>query len=172
MVVAQHRPFKMALLNVRSLSNKTFILNDFIFSAELDFMFLTCFESWLQPGDHCKLIELCPPDFDCISQPRVFGRGGGLVTVYKKQHKCTQIPWNVFSSFEVLLLKLGGPNPVILATFYRPPKPAGPFLSELSEFLSSLVLNHDRIVLCGDFNIHVDDLSNTLATDFLSITKS
>ena len=162
----------MALSNVRSLSNKTLILNDFIFSAELDFMFLTCFESWLQPGDHCKLIELCPPDFDCISQPRVFGRGGGLVTVYKKQHKCTQIPWNVFSSFEVLLLKLGGPNPVILATFYRPPKPAGPFLSELSEFLSSLVLNHDRIVLCGDFNIHVDDLSNTLATDFLSITKS
>ena len=42
----------------------------------------------------------------------------------------------------------------------------------LSEILSSLVLNHDRIVLCGDFNIHVDDLSNTLATDFLSITKS
>ena len=131
-VLAQDRPFKMALLNVRSLSNTTFILNDFIFSAELDFMFLT--ESWLQPGDHCKLIELCPPDFDCISQPRVFGRGGGLVTVYKKQHKCTQIPWNVFSSFEVLLLKLGGPNPVIFSTFYRPPNKLAHFYQNSLNF--------------------------------------
>ncbi len=70
------------------------------------------------------------------------------------------------------MLKLGGPLPVIFAVIYCPPKPAGPFLMELPEFLSSLVLNYDRIVICGDFNFHVDESSNVLATDFLNITNS
>ncbi|XP_005749552.1 RNA-directed DNA polymerase from mobile element jockey-like, partial [Pundamilia nyererei] len=38
----------MALINIRSLSNKTFLLKDFFSSHELDFMFLT--ETWLHAG--------------------------------------------------------------------------------------------------------------------------
>jgi len=64
------------------------------------------------------------------------------------------------------MFKLGGPLLVILAIIYSPPKPAGSFLLELPEFLSSLVLNYDRIVLCSDFNIHVDDSSNAHTADF------
>ncbi|KAL0152339.1 hypothetical protein M9458_052062, partial [Cirrhinus mrigala] len=36
---------RFALINVRSVANKTFILNDFFASRELDFMFMT--ETWL-----------------------------------------------------------------------------------------------------------------------------
>ncbi|KAJ8401996.1 hypothetical protein AAFF_G00372310 [Aldrovandia affinis] len=39
---------RMALLNTRSLANKTFLLNDFFTSRDLDFMFLT--ETWLHAG--------------------------------------------------------------------------------------------------------------------------
>ena len=80
----------MALLNVRSLSNKTFVLNDFILTANLDFMFLT--ESWLQTNDYTQLVELCPPDYDCFNQPRGHGRGGdGIVTVHRKNFNCNRI---------------------------------------------------------------------------------
>lgn len=160
----------MALFNVRSLSSKTFILNDFILSANLDFMFLT--ESWLQMNDYSQLAELCPPQYDCFSQPRVSGRGGGLVSVYRKNFKCHQVRCDEFNSFEVLTLKVGGLQPIIFVIIYRPPKPPGGFLSELPEFLSTLVLNYDRIVLCGDFNIHVDDPNNVNATDFLNMATS
>ncbi|XP_078020782.1 uncharacterized protein LOC144459869 [Epinephelus lanceolatus] len=40
--------YSLALLNARSPANKTFILNDFFTSRELDFMFLT--ETWIQVG--------------------------------------------------------------------------------------------------------------------------
>lgn len=53
---------KMALINARSISNKTFILNDFISSRKLDFMFVT--ETWLNDGDLDYLSETSPSDFN------------------------------------------------------------------------------------------------------------
>ena len=162
--------FRMSLFNVRSLSNKTFILNDFISSENLDFMFLT--ETWLQYADCSQLVELCPPHYECFNQPRVSGRGGGLVCVYKKNFKCNLLHFNGFSSFEALTFKLAGSYPILFALIYRPPKSVSGFLAEFSEFLSSIILNYDRVVLCGDFNLHIDDPSNTLAADFMTITNS
>lgn len=67
-------------------------------------MFLT--ESWLQAGDHSKIVELCPPDFDCFSQPRIGGWGGGLVTVFMKHLKCNLLPCNAFSNCCCLNLRV------------------------------------------------------------------
>lgn len=54
-------PPKMALINARSLGNKTFLLNDFFSSYSLDFMFIT--ESWTKVGDLTPFSELVPTDF-------------------------------------------------------------------------------------------------------------
>ena len=59
-----------------------------------------------------------------------------------------------------------------VSQFTAPPKPNNTFLSEFSEFLSSIVLNHDIIFIIGDSNIHVDDPSNHYATELLNITDS
>lgn len=48
-----------ALLNARSIANKTFLLNDFFTSRKLDFMFLT--ETWLHKGELTPFSELLPP---------------------------------------------------------------------------------------------------------------
>ncbi len=53
-------PVKMALVNARSLSNKTFILNDFFTSHAMDFLFVT--EIWLKNGEISSLGELSPSD--------------------------------------------------------------------------------------------------------------
>ncbi len=50
---------KMALLNARSLVNKTFLLNDFYSSHNLDFMFIT--ESWIKLGDLTPFADLILP---------------------------------------------------------------------------------------------------------------
>lgn len=61
-------------------------------------------------------------------------------------------------------------NPVCCILIYRPPfKPNSIFLVEFSDFISSIVINHDRIIIVGNFNIHVD---NRYATEFLNITDS
>lgn len=59
-VITLHKRLKMALLNVRSLSIKTFIFYDLITFSDLDFMFKT--DSWLCFGDHSLLVELCSPE--------------------------------------------------------------------------------------------------------------
>ncbi len=97
-------------------------------------MFLT--EPWLHAGDYSKIVELCPTDYVSLSQPRVGGRGGGLVTVFKKNLKCNLLPCNAFSSFELLLFKLRDPPSVTFAVTYCPPKASGSFLTEISELLA------------------------------------
>ena len=51
-------PLRIALLN--SILNKSFLLNVFLTSKGLDFLFLT--ETWQRCMDFGPLIELCPPD--------------------------------------------------------------------------------------------------------------
>ena len=51
-----------------------------------------------------------------------------------------------------------------------PPNQIITFLADFSELLSSTVLNHGRINIVGDVNIHIDDPSHHSAREFLNIT--
>ncbi|XDV17969.1 hypothetical protein PO909_023757 [Leuciscus waleckii] len=79
-----NRPVRAALLNARSVTNKTFVLNDFISTRELDIFFLT--ETWIKPGDNSAFSELLPPGYSFLNTPRVTSRGGGLATVYNQKN--------------------------------------------------------------------------------------
>lgn len=63
---------KMALINAHSLINKIFILNDFISSYSLDFLFIT--ETWVKVGDLSPYSELVPTDYCFYNSPRPLGR--------------------------------------------------------------------------------------------------
>ena len=56
---------RIALINVRSVVNKTFILNDFFTSYSLDFLLLT--ETWLKPGKNSAFSVLLPPNCSFFS---------------------------------------------------------------------------------------------------------
>lgn len=51
----------LGLLYARSLTNKTFLLNDFLTSHKLDIMLLT--ETWLQDGESTLFAEFVPLEF-------------------------------------------------------------------------------------------------------------
>ena len=57
---------KVALLNARSIANKSFVLHDLILSKNLDFLFLT--ETWQRNMDHSPLIELCPKGYTFLAR--------------------------------------------------------------------------------------------------------
>uniref|UniRef100_A0A8C5D3Y3 Endonuclease/exonuclease/phosphatase domain-containing protein n=1 Tax=Gouania willdenowi TaxID=441366 RepID=A0A8C5D3Y3_GOUWI len=82
-----------------------------------------------------------------------------------------------YTSFESLVLNLSHTEsktcqPVIFAIIYRPPGPYSEFLAELSEFILNLVLSSDKILIVGDFNIHVDKDSDSLSSAFMSLIDS
>lgn len=53
---------KFALINARSLVNKTFILNEFFTAQALDYFCVT--ETWIKSGEVCSLAELLPHGCD------------------------------------------------------------------------------------------------------------
>ena len=54
-------------------------------------------------------------------------------------------------------------------TVYLAPKHDSSFLSEFYEFMSIVLSSHDKDILLGDFNHHVNDYTNSRALDFLDL---
>ncbi len=161
---------KMALLNARSVLNKTFLLNDFFLSNNLDFLFIT--ETWLTADDLSPLSELSPVHCNYFSCPRTSSRGGGVAVIFKDLFKCKLLPVNVNSSFEVLMCKVEFSSPLLCVLIYRPPKANNDFLKEFSDFLSDLVSSADNLLIVGDFNIHLCCPSRPLSRDFVQLLDS
>ncbi len=59
-----------------------------------------------------------------------------------------------------------------LATVYRPPGPYTDFLKEFADFLSDLLVNVDKALIVGDFNIHVDNTNYALGLAFTDLINS
>lgn len=165
-------PPKMALINARSLVNKTFLLNDFFTTHKLDFMFIT--ESWTKVGDLTPFSDLVPADCTFFNTPRPNRKGGGLVTILKDSffERCRSVSVDAFTSFEAQLLHLDWNGPVLLGVIYRPPHSAKDFIQQFTEFIGNIATNYDRFLLVGDFNIHVCCQSIPLSKEFLNLIDS
>ena len=70
------------------------------------------------------------------------------------------------------MFKINSALPVLCIVIYRPPTRNPVFLTTFSEFLASVVLHYDKIMIVGDFNFHVDNITDQAATEFLNITES
>ena len=159
------------LLNVRSLTNKSFLCQDFIMSNNLDLLFVT--KTWLIPDFSLPLAEACPPGYLSLNKPRQSGRGGGVAVIYRSDHKCSALSNTTFSSFKSLAFLLCGEQSIFCAIIYRPPKASSGFIEEFSEFLCSIVAKYDRILIVGDFIIHVCCPNSAgLTTDFIHLIES
>lgn len=54
---------------------------------------------------------------------------------------------------------------------YQPPGKNGSFLAKFGDFLASII-HYERILILGDFNIHVNKSMDSLAVVFLNVTDS
>ena len=178
-VVPQNRIIKCGLLNIRSICNKTkgVLVNEIISDNQLDIFCLT--ETWLRELEYVSLNTATPPSHTNTHIPRDTGltRGGGVAAIFNSSLIINPRARSTFKSFESLVLSLSHPSwkslqPLLFVTVYRPPGAYTLFLSEFSEFLSSLILDSNRIILNGDLNIHVDVGTDSLNNAFSSLIDS
>ena len=113
---------KLALLNARSVRNKTDFITDYIHEHDLDIVALT--ETWLtnDQKDTANIRKLAPDGYNFVHFPRSDRQGGGVGVLYKS---CLTLilsrPWQA-SSFQCLEVVFGITSSVIrLLLVYRPP---------------------------------------------------
>lgn len=116
--------------------------------------------------------ELLPRDCKFYNNPHSLGRGRGLVSIFKDKFICRLIATEEYGSFEQPLLILDTGSPVAIGIIYRPPKAQKDFIDEFRDFQGSLFLKFDRLIILGDFNIHLCCPGNVMTKDFLNLIDS
>lgn len=166
---------KFAVLNARSMVRKSTLLCDLIMSKKLDILAIT--ETWLNGSDldsHCITdIRNTLPNYNFIHLPRKDRKGGGIAVVIRDGFKVTENTQLSVNSFEYLDLLVSYKNDNIrLVTVYRPPPnnknkfTVDIFRDEFSSLVEVLTLSQQPLIICGDFNFHVDDSTNPDAVKF------
>ena len=163
MDIRLHQQMLLCNLNARSVRNKTAQIFDFIVDHKVDLVAIT--EDWLTANDSAVRAELCPDGYCIVDHPRLDRRGGGIGLIYRDSFEFSE--WIVRSSS----------HNIRLVIVYRPPYseehrvPVNVFLAEFPEYLESLLLCKEQLLITGDFNIHVDDLQDSDARKFLELLE-
>lgn len=152
-------------MNARSLNSKSELVVDFMTTANIDVLAVP--ETWLggDNGDG-ELRALCPSGFSFVQQPRG-SRGGGIALLYNSMMTAQRQPASSCSTFELLdvVLMFKGCR-IRLVVIYRPPAinrkgnkrlTVDDFLLEFESFMEVISVVRDKLIIVGDFNLHVDD---------------
>ena len=163
------------LLNARSINNKIEEITDTIISNNLDLLAIT--ETWVtESSTNHAIVQILQglQNYSHFSQTRTDRRGGGICIFYKDNFKVSKNINPAFPTFELLdvTIKLNSES-LRLATFYRPPNSApSDFLTEFSTYLETVLTTNSTLLLCGDFNIHVDNPKCSFARNFMDIIST
>ena len=177
--------FKIGCINARSVGNKAATLCRALVEEQLDIFVVT--ETWHENAKSVALKRIAPPGFQFIEAARPvppdarsdnveFCNHGGLAFVLCDSIKIHKRAFDVsVSTFEYLCGYVTGVDgQFMLLGVYRPGSQAvsDAFLDDLSAVLEQLAVYNCPVVVCGDFNIHVDRSDDKHAVQLLQLLQT
>lgn len=160
---------KFCTVNAQSVRNKTGCLIDFIDENDVNLCVIT--ESWLTPDDAVIRRELKIDGYKLECFNRMDRTGGGIAVLYKEGLKLEKVESGETNSYEFIeMILLHGTLSVRLLSVYRPPNGSvGAFMESFVEHLGRVSMSSGNLLVCGDFNIHVNKPDCTEACQFLEL---
>jgi exonuclease III len=176
----------LGTLNIRSLfqQDRSVAIHDMLQSHDIKILALC--ETWQNETTTtpAQLGDITPPGYQFIGQPRkskssLHSCGGGLGFLVDDNFKTQVNHLPPSPSFESLAVTINSPSGFITVyNVYRPPDSSShsttfaTFLSDFSAFLSLATTNPHEFLITGDFNIHVNNQSDSHAKQFLDLLAS
>ena len=166
---------RLSTVNTQSIRNKTGDTVTHVVTNDIDICAIT--ETWLKADDDAIRQECQPDGYTFTDSPRQSGRQGGgtgLLCRSPLTQSLVQSGDNKSFEFSEWLIK-GSSAPLRVVVLYRPTYsenhkvPTSVFLDEFAEFIPSVILAKENLVLIGDFNIHVDDPTDSDANKFKAL---
>ena len=156
--------------NVRSLNNKVEPVMDYIISIDSPIVFIQ--ETWLTDSKNHTTAIIKNHGYKIHHTHRPNSNGGGVAILFKSNIKVIKLFIGNQPTFESVTVKivLPGKNNLICACIYRTGTMSS-FLSDFDTFVGTLFSKSDKVLICGDFNIHMDELSKH-QTEFNKVISS
>ena len=166
----------MGLWNAQSVHNKTDIVVDNIFSDSIDMYFIT--ESWLYSSDIKTIGDLTPQGYKTIHVPRDSKRGGGVLCTYRDTLDVKRMKTIKLTTMEIMeVMVTANRKKIRIVTIYRPEPTSdnrytmSAFYEEFSELMMYYHLTKEELIICGDFNFHVNKPTEHKPMKFLKILE-
>ena len=161
----------------QSIRNKTADFVDYVCENKFDLLAVT--ETWLKATDDSIRAQLCPTGYKFLDKPRKNCRGCGTALLYRDSIKTSMTNSGQKESFEFSewVISLSSSNNTGLI-IYRPPSSenhrvrSSVFFKEFLHYTESIILSKEHLLILGDFNIHVDVLSDPDTRKFLDLLYS
>ena len=171
-------PLSLCLFNSRSIKNKSADIFDYVCDCKADLFAIT--ETWLNANDDAVRAELCPTSYKISDHPRIGRRGGGVALLYRNSLNVVKIDAGERKSFEFSewTVQLPSSHDLRVVILYRPPYSdehkvtTSTFFVEFCNYLESIVLSKEQLLIVGDFNIHVDVLDDNDSIKLLDLLES
>jgi hypothetical protein len=182
--------FNVCTLNIRSLFNPLHYtaVSDLADTHHIHLFALT--ETWASPlTTSAELFDATPHGFTLISTPRPVSSsctssvvGGGTAFLIRDPFTLLPTPNLTFKSFELSTVTLKLPHAKLTVfNIYRPPPtaaksrspvPFSQFLKDLHKLFSISATTPHEFLITGDFNLHLDNSSDSQVKQFLSALDS
>ena len=165
----------IAVFNTRSICNKTAGVFELLSDAKINVCLLT--ETWLRKGDTSKIAEIKDLGYNIAHQSRA-GKGGGVAIAYKKNLKFTRRNIKAYKSFELIECAMKSPSGDYLrfCCIYRSCTAklsnVPDFCRDFDDYLESLMQLPGKVIIAGDFNIHVEDTTDPDTRKFTQVLNN
>ena len=151
---------KVALINARSLRNKTLLGHDYVDDCSADIVALT--ETWLRDEDNASVSELCRDIFSFAHQPHGGARcGGGVGVLFRKSFQLvSRVGVDTCASGTVSVTQRNARidcTTRVIVMYRSPSSCFKTFLDDVSKVLLIAAAHPTETIVCGDFNTRYKD---------------